>query len=157
MPVSPLPECNFMTQQEAMVYPEKRPDKLKGIFAYCQTKREKVRAVAASLDDEQKRAGLRKVLNCKDVTCADYSFGDTSDIWQRIVIRKSNGDMMPALLKPSRNGKWQIMSGSYGKQKQLEKLAALEDACASDDGLLLIDITASGETGSEYGCSTQWD
>ena len=157
MPVLSLPECDFMTREEAMVYPDKRPDKLKGIFAYCQTKREKVRAAAASLNDEQKRAGLKKVLNCKDVTFADYSFGDISDIWQRIVIRKANGDMMPALLKPSRNGKWQIMSGSYGKQKQLENSAALEEACAGDDGLLLIDITASGETGKEYGCPTQWD
>lgn len=157
LPVLPIPECEFMTQEEAMVYPEKRPDKLKSILAYCQTKRDAVRAHAASLDDEQKRSGLKKVLNCKDVTFTDSSVGDADDIWQRVVIRKSNGDMMPALLKPSRNGKWQIMSGSYGKQKQLEKTAVLEEACAGDDGLLLIDITASGETGKEYGCSTQWD
>lgn len=152
-----LADYRGMSLEEAMVYPKgKRPAKVKGILAYCAARGERLRVKAASLNEAERRAGLEKVLNCSPVSITDFSCGGQEDGWEKRVLMKSHGFPMPALLRPSRNGHWRLLAAPYGKQ-ELAKTDYLQKALDSEDGLLLFDLFASGETGSEYGDSDHWD
>ena len=153
----PLEKYRMLSREEALVYPKgKRPEKVKGILAYCAARGKKIREEAASLSAAGRRAGAEKVLNCSPVRITDFSSGGREEGWEKLVLMKSHGFPMPALLRPSRNGHWHLLAAPYGK-KQLSETDYLQKTLDSEDGLLLFDLFASGETGSEYGDSTHWD
>lgn len=152
-----LPPIEYMTEEEAMVYPVgTRPGKVKSMREYCSILGEKAKEKAAALTVEEKREGLKKVLRSSLVSVAECSRGEFENGWEKLVLGKTDGLVMPALMRPSENGKWRILSAAYGK-KQLEAGTYLKEALQSRDGLLLIDIYASGETGNEYGPETARD
>lgn len=153
----PLVDYRVMRSEEAMVYPKgKRPEKLKGILEYCAIRGETVRKMAAGLTETARRKGLEKVLNCSPVRISNFSRGGYEDGWEKLVLMKSHGFPMPVLLRRSQNGNWRLLAAPYGK-KQLAGLDYLQKALDSKDGLLLFDLFASGETGTEYGNSNYWD
>ena len=113
-------------------------------------------AVFISHIHEDHVCGLEKVLNCSPVRISNFSRGGYEDGWEKLVLMKSHGFPMPVLLRRSQNGNWRLLAAPYGK-KQLAGLDYLQKALDSKDGLLLFDLFASGETGTEYGNSNYWD
>ena len=152
-----LPSLEYLTQEEAMVYPKgKRPSKVKGIIEYCAIQGKKLKQQASTLTAEEKKQGYEKVLHSYPAQILHYSAGDTEDGWEKYVLQKEDGLPIPVLLRPSQSGKWRVMSAVYGKS-QLKECPYLDEAIASGDGLLLFDLFGSGELGDEYGCPTLWD
>ena len=152
-----LPEFQTMAEAEAMVFPQgARPEKVRGILSYCALQGEKLKQQRNNLKPAECRNALEKVLNCSPVSITDFSRGNFEDGWEKITQKKSNGFLTPALLRNSTNGNWRILAAPYGKQ-QLPESKYLGKSLASDDGLLLIDLFGTGETGCEYGNSNRWD
>lgn len=152
-----LQDYQPLSQDEAMVYPRgKRPDKVKGILAYCAARGKQIQQTVLSKNENIRRAELEKNLNCSPVTITEVAYGGQEDGWHKHVLMKSHGFPLPALLRSSANGRWRLLSAPYGKQ-QLAQNQYLSEAMKSEDGLLLFDLFASGETGAEYGNPNQWD
>lgn len=152
-----LPEIQYLTEEEAFVYPRgQRPGKIKGIIEYCAQKGKVLKCQASDLTAQEKICGFEKVLNSYPSAVCSCSGAEFEDGWEKIVLQKDDGLPIPVLLRPSGNGKWRVMSAVYGKA-QLSGLKVFEEACDSEDGLLLFDMFGTGELGDEYGCPTLWD
>ena len=151
-----LPAVEYMTQEEAMVYPPgNRPPKIKSMMEYCAIKGSFARSKAAQLTIPQKKEGIIKALRVSPTTVSACSRGEFENGWEKIVLMKQDGIPIPVLLRPSCNGNWQILSAVHGKQ-QLPEGNYLQDALSSEDGLLLFDMYASGEIGNDYGKPNNW-
>lgn len=156
-PVAIPKDIQYMTLEEAMVYPKgKAPEKLNGIQAYGCKIGEKLKAERAVLTSGEKKAGLEKVLNSYPVKISAVSGGSYEDGWEKLTFRTSHGFTIPALLRESKNGKWRILSGARGKQT-LENQSYLQESADSGDGVVVFDVFASGERGKEYGVSIALD
>ena len=143
-------DIDYMTDEEAYVYPVgTRPDKVKGILGYCGTLTPHVQKYSSLLDAETRRACLEKCLNSSPVEISQHSADLAADGWQKVILMRSSGIPMPALLRPSRTGKWRIMAAPFGK-KYLKGRSFFTESIRSQDGLLLIDQYGSGETGNDY-------
>lgn len=153
-----LPEINYLSEDEAMVFQKgKRPRKVGGILRYGASLGGSLAKHRERLAAEDTCTKLKAILNCKPVQIRSVIQNGTSGIWEKVSLETGEGFLVPLLIRKPRKGKrWCILSARYGKQ-ELAGTRIFEETLASNDGILLLDLFASGERGSEYGDPNQWD
>lgn len=144
---------DILDDKQLMVYPTgKRDPKVQTIAEYCKRKGTELRRdylQTKRFDVDKKKAELKKILRINDASRIEsvHRYGNLNG-WDRIVIRTSDDKILPLLHKSPRNasGEYVVMCDPSGKQDVPS--AVIEEAAQKGAGVVLIDLSGTGEASS---------
>jgi hypothetical protein len=154
----PKKEENFeiLHERELMVFPEgKRDPRVLTTEEYCRKMGSELRTTllhAKSIDTGKKKSELSTILRMDDIpSIKKVNHYSDEDGWKRVTLETSDGKLIPILHRVSREPVSRYVIACNASGKQNISPAFLAELKQQGAGLVLIDLSGTGESTSSIG------